>query len=42
MLSDRILLVGDSKKDTIMYVDYSGNIMGKINIDTDMEKMQLL
>lgn len=39
MLSDRMLLLGNSKKDTIMYVDYSGNIMGKINIDTDMEKI---
>lgn len=36
MLSDYILLIGDENKNAIMMVDYDGNIIKKLDADTDM------
>ncbi len=36
MMSDGIILIGDNNKDTIMKVDYSGNIIFRLNADTSM------
>lgn len=37
MMKDGIILIGDNNKDTIMKVDYKGNILFRTNADTNME-----
>lgn len=39
MLADRMLLLGNENKDAIMYVDYKGNIIKKMNADTEMDSI---
>lgn len=39
MLSDRMMLLGNENKDAIMYVDYKGNIIKKMNADTEMDSI---
>lgn len=38
MLEDSILLIGNQSKDTIMRVDYSGNVIQKASIESEIEE----
>lgn len=38
MLEDSVLLIGNKSKDTIMRVDYSGNVIQKTSIESEIEE----